>query len=88
MESYLWRFKKQKDIYKTFKIKNIISHSSCSKLFSRGKPKKMDEYYENNVVGTINLLDCIIKFKAKNLIFSSTCSVYGNKNSESKKMKF
>ena len=44
----------------------------------------MDEYYENNVVGTINLLDCIVKFKVKNLIFSSTCSVYGSKNKKIK----
>ena len=48
----------------------------------------MDEYYENNEVGTINLLDCIIKFKVKNLIFSSTCSVYGNKNKRIKEDKF
>ena len=45
----------------------------------------MDEYYDNNVVGTINLLECIVKYKIKNLIFSSTCAVYGNKNKKNQR---
>lgn len=34
-------------------------------------------YYRNNVVNTINLLDCMRAFDVKKLIFSSTCAVYG-----------
>jgi UDP-glucose 4-epimerase len=71
----------KKDIYKIFKKNKISSviHLAASCLVGESQ-KKIDEYYENNVVGTINLLDCIVKFKVKNLIFSSTCSVYGSKN--------
>ncbi|MCL2313453.1 MAG: UDP-glucose 4-epimerase GalE [Firmicutes bacterium] len=36
------------------------------------------KYYENNVYGTINLLSTMKMFKIKNLIFSSSATVYGN----------
>ncbi|MCB0666777.1 MAG: UDP-glucose 4-epimerase GalE [Saprospiraceae bacterium] len=36
------------------------------------------QYYQNNLVGLINLLQLQKKYKVKNLIFSSSCSVYGN----------
>ncbi|NND32048.1 MAG: UDP-glucose 4-epimerase GalE [Saprospiraceae bacterium] len=35
-------------------------------------------YYHNNLAGLINLLRCQEKYEVKNLIFSSSCSVYGN----------
>lgn len=35
-------------------------------------------YYENNVLGGINLLEVLKAKKIKRLIFSSSCSVYGN----------
>ena len=35
-------------------------------------------YYENNLVGMLNLLACQQKFSVSNFIFSSSCSVYGN----------
>lgn len=35
-------------------------------------------YYHNNVNGALNLLDACHKYKVKNFIFSSTCSLYGN----------
>ncbi len=40
--------------------------------------KNPEKYYTNNVCGTQNLLATVIKFGIKNLIFSSTCAVYGN----------
>ncbi|MGT2837013.1 UDP-glucose 4-epimerase GalE [Streptococcus macacae] len=36
------------------------------------------EYYENNVSGTITLLEVMKKFACKNIIFSSSASVYGD----------
>lgn len=36
------------------------------------------EYYENNITGTLNLLKLLRKYHCKNLIFSSSASVYGN----------
>jgi len=35
------------------------------------------EYYENNVSGTVNLLECMRKAGVKRLVFSSSCTVYG-----------
>jgi len=34
-------------------------------------------YYDNNVVGTIRLLQSMIKHKVKNFIFSSTAAIFG-----------
>ena len=38
------------------------------------EPKK---YLENNVMGTINLIDAMVNNNIRRLIFSSTCAVYG-----------
>ena len=37
-------------------------------------PKK---FYRNNVVGSMNLLDAMMKASVKNIVFSSTCAIYG-----------
>lgn len=34
-------------------------------------------YYQNNVVGTLNLLQAMVDFGVKPIVFSSTCAVYG-----------
>lgn len=39
-------------------------------------------YYENNVQGTLNLLKAMNKFHVGKLIFSSSCAVYGKKESK------
>ncbi len=36
------------------------------------------EYYRNNLVSQINLLELVEEFGIKNFVFSSSCSVYGN----------
>lgn len=38
------------------------------------------KYYENNLIGTINLLECMQKYKVNNCIFSSSATVYGEHN--------
>lgn len=35
------------------------------------------KYYRNNVFGTLNLLDAMIKHNVKKIVFSSTCATYG-----------
>lgn len=35
-------------------------------------------YYENNIFGLVNLLKCVQEFAIPNLVFSSSCTVYGN----------
>ena len=39
--------------------------------------KNPAKYYENNVVGTLNLLNTMIKHDVKRIVFSSTCAIYG-----------
>lgn len=36
------------------------------------------KYYHNNINSLLNVLDCCIKYNIPNIIFSSSCSVYGN----------
>jgi len=38
------------------------------------------KYYRNNIVGSINLLDAMLKHNVRDIIFSSTCSTYGIPN--------
>ena len=39
------------------------------------------KYYENNLYSLINVLKCMKDYSIQNLVFSSSCSVYGNINS-------
>jgi UDP-glucose 4-epimerase len=39
--------------------------------------EKPSEYYRNNILGGINLLDAMRKANCNTIIFSSTCAVYG-----------
>lgn len=36
------------------------------------------KYYENNLISTMNLLRCMEKFQVAPIVFSSSCTVYGN----------
>ncbi len=40
--------------------------------------REPEKYYNNNVGGAKNLLDAMAEFNVKNMVFSSTCAVYGN----------
>ncbi len=37
-----------------------------------------DLYYKNNLIGTLSLVDAMVATGVNNLVFSSTCSVYGS----------
>lgn len=53
-----------------------IIHFAAFKAVGESEKLPM-KYYNNNVVGMVNLLDCIIKNKLNNFVFSSSCTVYG-----------
>lgn len=36
------------------------------------------DYYQNNIAGTINLLEVMNRFRVKNIVFSSSATVYGD----------
>lgn len=39
-----------------------------------------DSYFSNNIISTVNLLKSMKENSVKNIIFSSSCSIYGNTN--------
>lgn len=65
-----------RSIFKKYPIKAVMHFAAFAYVGeSVIDPKK---YYQNNVANTLNLLDVMLEFKVKNLIFSSTCATYGN----------
>lgn len=38
------------------------------------------KYYQNNLICTLNLIECMLKYNVNNLIFSSSATVYGENN--------
>ena len=56
---------------------DVVMHfaASCYVGESAQDPAK---YYTNNVIGTLNLLEAMRAVQVKRLVFSSTCSTYGD----------
>ena len=75
-------------IIKDYKINSIIHLAAYLNVSEAETNKK--KYFQNNIIGTKNLLEACKNSNVKNIIFSSSCSVYGNVNgsvSENKKPK-
>ncbi|MCF6333833.1 MAG: UDP-glucose 4-epimerase GalE [Draconibacterium sp.] len=53
-----------------------IIHFAASKAVGESVEKPL-LYYRNNLVSLMNILECQIKFKVLNIVFSSSCTVYG-----------
>ena len=53
-----------------------VIHFAGLKAVGESVAKPLD-YYENNVVGTLRLIHCMIRHRVMNLIFSSSATVYG-----------
>lgn len=68
-----------KPIFKKENGIDIVLHyaASCLVNESMENPQK---YFQNNVVGTHNLMTEILSAGIKNIVFSSTCAVYGEAN--------
>ncbi len=65
-------------VFKENEIQSVIHFAAFSLVGeSVGKPLK---YFENNVAGTINLLQCMIKNDVKKIVFSSTAATFGEPN--------
>ena len=62
-------FEKEKEI-------SAVIHYAASCLVDESM-KKPEKYFKNNILGTLNLLETMLKFKIHNIIFSSTAAVYG-----------
>ena len=63
-------------IFENEKIDSVIHFAGLKAVGE--SVKKPWLYYENNVAGTLTLVEAMQKFGVKNLIFSSSATVYGN----------
>lgn len=53
-----------------------IIHFAASKAVGESVEKPL-LYYRNNLVSMINILECQLKYGVSNIVFSSSCTVYG-----------
>lgn len=67
------------DVFKQFSFEAVI-HFAGMKAVGESVSKPI-MYYDNNLCGTINLLKCMALYKCKNLVFSSSATVYGDQPS-------
>lgn len=65
-------------IFKTEKIDSVI-HFAGLKAVGESVQKPL-EYFDNNITGTLVLLDVMRKNGCKKIVFSSSATVYGTKN--------
>lgn len=55
---------------------NAVIHFAAYKAVGESVNKPLD-YYRNNLLSLINLMDAMKRYKIPNLVFSSSCTVYG-----------
>lgn len=69
------------DIEQVFEKYNIdtVVHFAAFALVGESV-ENPSKYYRNNVYGTLNLLDSMVKYGCKKIVFSSSCATYGNPN--------
>jgi UDP-glucose 4-epimerase len=69
------------EVFKKYpRIEGII-HFAASKAVGESVEKPL-LYYRNNIVSLINLLELMPKYDVKGIIFSSSCTVYGQPTEE------
>ncbi len=64
------------DFFSRNKNISAIIHFAAYKAVGESVRKPL-EYYRNNLVSLINLMEAMKKFMVSNLVFSSSCTVYG-----------
>lgn len=63
---------------KVFEKEKPAAVIHCAALKAVGESvQKPLEYYRNNITGTLTLLDVMRKYQVKNIVFSSSATVYG-----------
>ena len=62
-----------------FRAENVDAVIHCAALKAVGESvQKPLEYYRNNITGTLTLMDVMDKVGVKNIVFSSSATVYGD----------
>lgn len=68
-------------VFKKYPDISGIIHFAASKAVGESVQKPL-LYYRNNIVSLVNLLELMPKYDVKGIIFSSSCTVYGQPNPE------
>ena len=63
-------------IINDYEVNSVIHLAGSLNVSEAEKNKK--KYYKNNVEGTLNLVNACKNSSVKNIIFSSSCAIYGN----------
>ncbi|KYQ91750.1 UDP-glucose 4-epimerase [Tieghemostelium lacteum] len=73
------------DLLDMNKLEEVFENGSISSVIHFAGLKAVGEsnkfplkYFDNNITGTVNLLKCMDKYRVKNLVFSSSATVYGD----------
>ena len=69
------------NVFKKYPSISGIIHFAASKAVGESVDKPL-LYYRNNIVSLVNLLECMPKYDVKGIIFSSSCTVYGQPTKE------
>lgn len=69
-------FKRLEAFFEKYPNIEAIIHFAAFKAVGESVAKPLS-YYRNNLVSLMNILDCMSKYKVSNLVFSSSCTVYG-----------
>ncbi|KAJ2001874.1 hypothetical protein H4R26_003897 [Coemansia thaxteri] len=63
-----------REVFRQYSFSSVIHFAALKSVGeSAGKPLM---YYRNNITGTLNLLDVMAEFGVKNIVFSSSATVY------------
>jgi len=69
-------YKATEEIFKKFSIDSIVHFAAYAYVGESVEHPEL--YYENNVLGSFNLIKAAKNASVKKFVFSSTCSLYGN----------
>ncbi|MPQ47466.1 UDP-glucose 4-epimerase GalE [Marinifilum sp. N1E240] len=67
---------KVKAFFNEYSNLDAIIHFAASKAVGESVEKPL-MYYSNNLNSLMNIMECMSEFNVKNLVFSSSCTVYG-----------
>lgn len=62
--------------FKKYSQIEAIIHFAAFKAVGESVNKPL-AYYQNNLISLMNILECMSRYKISNLVFSSSCTVYG-----------
>lgn len=67
---------KLEEVFKNYNIDCVIHFAALKSVpESISNPSN---YYQTNIIGSINLLDCMVKYNVKKIVFSSSATVYSD----------